>query len=92
MGQSFSGLAVRAGRRLPFFAFRRIMRPLLTVREVAKMLSVSPARTYELIRHNCLPVVRIRRQIRISPDALDQFIRSGGVDLDGSMIAGRPND
>ena len=51
---------------------------LLRVEEIAEVLSVSPARVYELIRRGTLPAVRLGRTVRASRAALSRFIESGG--------------
>ena len=56
---------------------------LQTVEDVARDFGVSKARMYELIRQGLIPVVRLGRQIRLSPDALDEWIRAGGQALPG---------
>ena len=55
---------------------------LLTVQEVADVLRVPRSRAYELARKGLLPCVRIGRQIRISEDALAEWIAQGGQGLD----------
>ena len=56
---------------------------LLTVPQVARLLNVSEARTRELARQNLLPVVRLGRQLRFDPDALEAWIADGGQALPG---------
>jgi excisionase family DNA binding protein len=51
---------------------------LLTVPEAAIVLKVSTRRLYGLLRQNLVPSVRIGRQRRICPKALDEFVRNGG--------------
>lgn len=52
---------------------------LLTAPETAERLNVRLHRVYELVREGVLPgVVRLGRQIRVDPAALDEFIQSGG--------------
>ena len=43
---------------------------LMTVRDVAKYLRVSPRTVYRLIREGQLKSIRIGKQIRVSRDAL----------------------
>ena len=53
---------------------------------VVERFGVTMARAYALVREGLLPpgvVVRIGRQVRIDPDALDQFIAAGGSGLPG---------
>lgn len=47
---------------------------LLTVYEVADLLKVHFNTVYELVRENKIRYVRIGRQIRISEEALSEFI------------------
>ncbi len=56
---------------------------LLTAGQAAERLDVTLARLYELARTGTLPAVRIGRQIRFSPDALSEWIESGGQSLAG---------
>lgn len=56
---------------------------LLSLREVAEILSVTPARAAALARENLLPVVRLGRQIRVHPEQLQRFIENGGKALPG---------
>lgn len=58
-------------------------RRLKTVPEVAERLGIRLHRAYELIRENRLPgVVRLGRQIRVDPNALEDFITGGGTPSD----------
>ena len=54
---------------------------LLTADDVARMIRVSRARAYELMRRQILPTVRLGRQVRVSSLALRIFIQRGGVPL-----------
>jgi len=56
---------------------------LLLVTEVARILNISPERTYELVRIGALPAVRIGRQLRIDPVVLAEWVRKGGKPLPG---------
>lgn len=56
---------------------------LLRVPHVARVLDVSEARVYDLIRLGLLPAVRLGRQVRVSEEALDKFIAQGGQPLPG---------
>lgn len=55
----------------------------LTYAEVAEIIGVPIARVADLGRQGLIPTVRLGRQRRVSPDALNEFIRSGGKDLNG---------
>lgn len=52
---------------------------LLTAKEVAAILQVTPARVYELSRIKLLPTVRMGRQVRYDEDALREWIKTGGL-------------
>jgi putative molybdopterin biosynthesis protein len=56
---------------------------LLKAKMLAEMLGVSEARAYELMREKILPTVRLGRQVRVSENALEQFVASGGKALPG---------
>ncbi len=51
---------------------------LLNVKEVAEYLSISVPRVYVLASEGILPIVRVGRQIRFAPEALEEFVASGG--------------
>ena len=51
---------------------------LLTIPEVAELLSVSTPRAYELARRGIIPSVRLGRQVRVHPAELDRWISEGG--------------
>ncbi len=55
---------------------------LLRIDEVAELLDVSRARTYELVREGLLPVVRLGRQIRVDPSKLEAWLDAGGIGLE----------
>lgn len=59
------------------------MQHLITLKEAAKTLGVTYARADELARQDLIPVVRLGRQVRLSPEALEDFIRGGGKTLEG---------
>ena len=59
------------------------LEPLLTIEQVAQILSVNHARAAELVRRGILPSVRLGRQLRVDPQHLRQFIDSGGKTLPG---------
>ena len=56
---------------------------LLTTIEVSERLSVSTQRVCGLIRDKILPSVRLGRQIRVSEEALEEWVNSGGRALPG---------
>lgn len=56
---------------------------LLRIPEVAKTLSISPHRAYDLARSGVLPVVRLGRQLRVDSGALAEWVARGGKALPG---------
>jgi len=64
-------------------ARRPAQRRLWTAQEAAERLGVRLHRCYELIREGQLPAVRLGRQVRVDPAALEEFIRSGGTGAEG---------
>ncbi len=56
---------------------------LLTAGQAAERLEVTLTRLYELTKTGALPAVRIGRQIRFSPEALNEWIDGGGHSLPG---------
>ena len=56
---------------------------LMAVEEVADILGVRVHRVYELARANILPHVRLGRQLRFSPEKINEFIENGGQALPG---------
>lgn len=47
---------------------------LMTVREVAEYLRVSPAKVYRLAKEGALPVLRIGKAWRFRKDLLDEWL------------------
>jgi excisionase family DNA binding protein len=61
---------------------------LLRMSEVAALIDTSLPRAYELVRLGVIPgVVRLGRQIRVNPDALDKWINQGG-DVAATVLDG----
>jgi excisionase family DNA binding protein len=59
----------------------KILKP---VSYAARRLNITEARTYQLIREGLLRgAVKLGRQVRIDPDELEEFIKSGGQPLPG---------
>lgn len=54
---------------------------LLTIDETARILNVSIQRAYQLARENAFPTVRVGRQVRVDPRALEDWINAGGKSL-----------
>ena len=57
--------------------------PLLTVRQAARQLSLSPSAVHNYISSRRLPVIRLGRAVRIQPADLAEFIaqrRQNGKD------------
>jgi excisionase family DNA binding protein len=55
------------------------MKRLDTIALLQMRLGIGRDRAYQLAREGVVPVVRIGRQIRIDPDALEAWIQSGGT-------------
>lgn len=55
-------------------------RTLRDAKWAAGRLGVRLHRVYELCREDVLPHVRIGRQIRVDPDALEEWIEAGGTE------------
>jgi excisionase family DNA binding protein len=51
---------------------------LMKVSEVAEVINASIPRTYELLRLKIIPSIRMGRQVRVSSEALFEWIRQGG--------------
>jgi excisionase family DNA binding protein len=47
---------------------------LLNIPQVAKMLSLSRTKFYELIAYEGLPILRFGRAVRVSPTSLQQWL------------------
>jgi excisionase family DNA binding protein len=47
---------------------------LMTGEEIAKILHVSRAYAYQLMRQRIIPTVKIGRSVRVRPEDLQQFI------------------
>ncbi len=56
---------------------------LLTVAQMAELLGVRYQRAADLVRRGVIKPVRVGRQIRIAPAALEAFINNGGHTLPG---------
>ena len=52
---------------------------MMTVAEVAIRLRASEVSVYRWIASGILPSVRIGHAVRVDPEQLDQFIKSGGT-------------
>jgi excisionase family DNA binding protein len=68
---------------------------LLRIRDAAKILDVSSARLYALIGQGVVPrgvAVRIGRQLRVDPDALQLWIKDGGQPLAGGWRRESPEN
>ncbi len=57
---------------------------MLSYSEVAGVLGVSTSTISRMVTSGVLPSVRSgRRSVRIAPDALERFVRRGGISTDG---------
>ena len=69
------------------------MRKLLAADAVADWFGIPKLRVYELARAGILPgVVRLGRQVRFDPAALERFIEAGGVETPGVRVDGEGDD
>lgn len=50
------------------------IKPLLTVREVADLLGFNINTIYAMAKRGKIPAIQIRRQIRVRPEALEEWI------------------
>ena len=58
---------------------------LIQAKRASEVLSVSLARLYELARLGIIPVVRLGpRQIRFDEEALTEWVRQGGLPVEGN--------
>ncbi len=57
---------------------------LLTVAEVASAMRVSTMTVYRLIKSGELPAVRVGRSYRVRGSAVEQYLSSRSVQVDGS--------
>ena len=55
-------------------AVQTVIHPLLTYREAAKVLGVTPRTVWTLVQAGTLPAVRFGRSVRIDPTDLRRFI------------------
>jgi excisionase family DNA binding protein len=61
---------------------------LVQAKRASEVLSVSLARLYELARLGVIPVVRLGpRQIRFDEDALTEWVKNGGLAVEGNGSA-----
>ena len=63
---------------------------LFTAKELARILDVRDERAYALLRAGVIPAVYIGRQVRVSDEAIQQFVESGGLPLPGGWRRKRP--
>jgi excisionase family DNA binding protein len=52
---------------------------LLTAKQTAEMLQVTPSRVYALAKEGTIPVVRLKRQVRFDETTLREWIACGGT-------------
>jgi excisionase family DNA binding protein len=48
-----------------------------TIQEIASILKISEKTVYRLVKNGELPILRVRRRIRITSKALEQFLEGG---------------
>lgn len=66
------------------------MSTLLTVKEAAAFLKLSPETIYRATKAGTLPHVRIGRSIRLSKEALEHFVSNPTVTVAPAPMAVRP--
>ena len=67
--------------RKEFTMEKNTTKKLLTVRDVADMLQISPSCVYALIHANVLPALKLK-SLKIRPEAVDKFLaQNEGMDL-----------
>jgi excisionase family DNA binding protein len=66
------------------------MSTLLTVKEAAAFLKLSPDTIYRATKAGTLPHVRIGRSIRLSREALEEYLSNSTVPVAPAPIAVRP--
>ena len=52
------------------------MKPLLSVREAARLLNVTESTVYRLTKVGSLPHLRVGRSIRFSMEILEEYVRN----------------
>jgi excisionase family DNA binding protein len=52
---------------------------LMTVREVADILSIGRTKAYQLIKSKEIPSIGVGRSVRVHPDALAEYINKQGA-------------
>lgn len=53
------------------------MNRVYTVAEISHILRISTKTTYQLVREGDLPAIRVRGQIRITSEALAEYMKGG---------------
>ncbi|GAB6182813.1 helix-turn-helix transcriptional regulator [Thermodesulfovibrio hydrogeniphilus] len=61
---------------------------LLTVDEVARMLSLSKQSIYQLVFYRKIPVIRLsKRALRFDPEAIERWLKEKTVDVDSTQVS-----
>jgi excisionase family DNA binding protein len=55
------------------------MRTIHTVPEFAQIFKLNEQRAYDLIRRGVIPAIKLGRQLRVTEEAIENFITSGGA-------------
>lgn len=49
-------------------------KPLLTIPQVARLLSLGKTKVYEMVYTDGLPIIRFGKSVRVHPDDLERWI------------------
>ena len=58
-------------------------RRIVSVKPVAELLAVTPARVYDLAQRDIIPHIKLGRQVRFDLDKIEAWLESGGEALPG---------
>ena len=50
------------------------MKPLLTTKETARLLSISPRKLWEITRRGDLASIRLGRSVRYAPEDIERYV------------------
>ena len=58
-------------------------RRIVSVKPIAELLDVTPARVYDLAQQDLIPHIKLGRQVRFDLDKVEAWLESGGQALPG---------